>query len=166
MNNKLYIPDISNMTRPQRMKWAMSNLELAEYVGYRKDMLGYLALKGHFVSEESNRDVLFTIFMEADKAFNFFVDYLENAHPLESDEERTAMLANNAYPTELMHEAFQNVNDTFFARRGETGNLSATSLGFTFTSDNEPYDPLWWVYRFIDFYLKSCSEGSGKPFDN
>lgn len=159
-----YIPDLKNMNRSERFAWGIANPELAEYSYYRHEILSHYAFKGYFVNEEANRDILFGIWIGGDFAFNRFVDYLENAHPVETDEERSTILSNFAYPKDLAIEAFQNICDTYWTRQG-IPELSDNRLEFTYASIDEPYDPLWWVFRFADMYLESAVSCNRTPFE-
>ena len=170
MNNYYDIPDMTTWNRHQKLHWHMANPEMSNYIQSKTPVLEYLALNGYFINEPASRHILVNIIDDASFAFNKFVNYLENAHPTDDHHERDSLLENCAYPTALFEEAFENICATFFVRRGEFPDetlgitLSDLHLNFKYTSQNDPYDPQWWEFRFVDAYLESCLGLGEKPF--
>jgi hypothetical protein len=164
------IPDMTTWNRHQKLHWHMVNPEMSSYIQSQTAVLEYIALKGWFVNEEENRHILVNIIDDASFAFNNFVNYLENAHPTNDSNERDSLLEKCAYPKALFEEAFENICATFFVRRGEFPDdtlgitLSDLHLNFNYTSQDDPYDPQWWEFRFIDEYLNSSIWLGEKPF--
>lgn len=165
------IPDMTTWNRHQKLQWHMANPEMSNYIQSKTAVLEYLALKGYFVNEPTNRTILVNLIDDASFAFNQFVNYLENAHPTDDYKERDSLLENCAYPKALFDEAFENICATFFVRRGEFPDdtdftLNDLHLNFKYTSQDDPYDPQWWEFRFVDTYLETCIGLGEKPFDN
>ena len=42
--------------------------------------------------------------------------------------------------------------------------LNDLHLNFKYTSQDDPYDPQWWEFRFVDTYLESCIGIGETPF--